>query len=213
MPLEATIVSRFPGRPPGRRLRRPTLALLLVAVVASTGCGEPAPPGDVTAERADRRVLELALEVRRLHEETVEAGTLLVEGSGDETGAATSLRVLSRDARELAARIRAHVPVLPETASLREAAEQVERGAERLLTFRRFEEPNVLLAGSDALEEADRELDAVARWLDARLDESAQRELDALRRDVPEIAAAEPATHDHGRTPAGLRHESVSAMT
>ncbi len=70
---------------------------------------------------------------------------------------------------------------------MRRATERVEWGAEQLLTFSRSERGNVLVIARDSLNEADQELDGVANRLDARLGEDARRDLEALRRDVPEL--------------------------
>lgn len=174
---------------PGRRPRGATLPALLVAVsILLAACGsEPVVTEDVSTDRAAERIEELALEARRLQEETVEAGRRLVEQPEERDEAEARLRELAEDARDLGEQAREEAPDAPDAQSVRRAAERVERGAEQLLTFARTERRNLVVTARESLDEADQELDGVADRLDVRLGEEARKDLDALRREVPAL--------------------------
>lgn len=143
--------------------------------------------GDVDTEQAGERIEELAVEARRLQEETAQAGRRLVEEPAERDEAQARLRELAGDARALAGQVRQEAPEAPEAPSVRRAAEQVERGAEQLLTFVRSERGDLVVTARESLNEADQELDGVADRLDVRLGENAREDLDALRREVPPL--------------------------
>ena len=163
-------------------------AVLAIAAVALTACGDDAPVGDgARAVPAGERIERLALEARRLQEETVEAGRRLVEEPQERGEARARLRELAREARDLGGEIRTEAPDAPEARAVRRAAERVERGAEQLLTYSRTERGDVLVIARDSLDAADQQLDGVADRLDVRLGEAAREDLEALRREVPEL--------------------------
>ncbi len=170
-------------------LPQQALSVLLVSTALGVvGCGDDAtvdaaPSRDSSAERIE----ELALEARQLQEETAEAGRRLVEEPGERAQARARLRELAGEARDLGQRVRREVSGEAEARAVRRATERVERGAEQLLTFSRSERGNLLVIARDSLNEADQELDGVANRLDARLGEDARTDLEALRREVPEL--------------------------
>ena len=176
----------------GSLARRSTpLAVALAVSLGAAGCGGDnavvnEPP---STEEAGERIEELALEARRLQEETVETGRRLVEQPEEREEATQRLEELAGEARELGEEVRAEAPDAPEAQSVETAAERVERGAEQLMTFAESERENLLVTAREALNEADQELDAVADDLDTRLGDDARDELEQLRREVPEIPA------------------------
>ncbi len=174
-----------------RRARRSRMVMagIVAASLAGAGCGaeEPAVSGEVSTERAGDRIEELALEARELQEETVEVGRRLVEQPEARAEARKRLRELAAEARELGTEIEREAPDAPEARALRRAVERTERGAEQLITFARSERGNLVVTARNSLNEADQELDGVADRLDVRLGDEAQRELDALRREVPQL--------------------------
>lgn len=177
--------SNQPGRPRSTSI---AALLLLTAAIALAGCGsEPAVSEDVRTDRAAEKINDLALEARRLQEETAQAGRRLVERPEQRDEARARLRELAGDARDLGAQVRREAPRAPEAQSVRRAAERVERGAEQLLAFARSKRGDLVVTARESLDQADRELDGVADRLDLRLDEDARRDLDALRREVPSL--------------------------
>ena len=173
-----------------RRFIPPAVALTVALGVA--GCGDDAtvngqqPP---SAERAGEGIEELALEARRLQEESVETGRRLVEQPEDRAEARARLEELAGEARELGEAVREEAPDAVEAQSVRRAAERIERGAEQLVTFAESDRENLIVTARESLNQADEELDGVADRLDARLGDDARDELEALRREVPELAA------------------------
>lgn len=175
----------------GGPARRSTLLAAAVAMsIGAAGCGSDAAVVDeADTDRAGERIEQLALEARRLQEETAEAERRLVEQPEERAEARAGLQELAGEARELGEEVRREAPDAPEARSVRRAAERVERGAEQLVTFTRSERENLLLTARNSLNEADQELDGVADRLDGRLGDEARDELDALRREVPELPA------------------------
>lgn len=171
--------------------RSAPLAVALAVSLGAAGCGGDnavvnEPP---SAEEASERIEELALEARRLQEETVETGRRLVEQPEQREEARERLEELAGEARELGEEVREEAPDAPEAQSVRRAVERVERGAEQLVTFTQSERENLLITARESLNEADQELDGVANELDTRLGDDARDELERLRREVPELPA------------------------
>ena len=68
-----------------------------------------------------------------------------------------------------------------------QAADRVERGAMELMEFAESEREEQFTSARELLREADQELDGVAQELDTRLGEDEMRQLEELRREVPEL--------------------------
>lgn len=175
----------------GRLGRWPAPAAVLVsAAIGVAGCGgDPAVSQDTSADAGAERIERLALEARRLQEETAQVGRRLVEDPANRAEARSRLRELAGDARALGAQVRKEAPDAPEARAVRRAAERVERGAEQLTSFARSGRDNQLVVARETLNAADQQLDAVADRLDVRLGDEARQDLEALRRDVPELPA------------------------
>ena len=172
--------------------RSAPLAVALAVSLGAAGCGGDdavvdEPPS--STEEAGERIEELALEARRLQEETVETGRRLVEQPEEREEARERLEELAGEARELGEEVRAEAPDAPEAESVEMASERIERGAEQLLTFAESERENLIVTARESLNEADQELDGVADELDTRLGDDARDELEQLRREVPELPA------------------------
>lgn len=183
-------MSRIPQYRTGSLARRSApLAVALAVSLGAAGCGgDNAVVNDPpSAEEAGERIEELALEARRLQEETVETGRRLVEQPEEREEARQRLEELAGEARELGMEVREEAPDAPEAEQVRRAAERVERGAEQLVTFTESERENLLVTARNSLNEADQELDGVAEELDTRLGDEARDDLEQLRREVPEI--------------------------
>lgn len=176
----------------GRLARRsmPVAAAVTVAL-AVAGCGDDAAvnaPEQPSTKQASERIEELALEARRLQEETVETGRRLVEQPGEREEAQARLEELAGEARELGETVREEAPEAPEAPEVRRAAERIERGAEQLVTFAESNRENLVVTARDQLNEADQQLDGIADRLDVRLGDEARDELEQLRREVPELS-------------------------
>ncbi len=157
-------------------------------VIGVAGCGDdPAVEGEARTDRAGERIEELAFEARRRQKETAQAGRRLVEEPEERAEARARLRKLAREARDLGGRVRREAAGETEARAVRRATERVERGAEQLLAFARSERGNLLVITRNSLNAADEQLDGVANRLDVRLGEGAREDLDALRREVPEL--------------------------
>jgi uncharacterized coiled-coil DUF342 family protein len=159
--------------------------------MAVTGCGgdDAAVDEQPDTDQVSERVEELALEARRIQEDTVETGRELVEQPEDRDEARERLEELAGEARDLREEVRQDAPDAPEAESLERAARRVERGAEQLMTFAESERENLVATARESLNEADQELDGVADSLDTRLGDDARDELESLRREVPELPA------------------------
>lgn len=185
-------MSRISQYRTGSLARRSTpMAVALAVSLGAAGCGgdnavvnEPA-----STEEAGERIEQLALEARRLQEQTVETGRRLVEQPEEREQARQRLEELAGQARELGDEVRADAPDAPEAQAVETAAERVQRGAEQLMTFAESERPNLVVTARESLNEADQQLDGVADELDTRLGDDARDELEQLRREVPELPA------------------------
>ena len=192
-------MKRIPQYRTGSLARRSAPLAVAVAVsLGAAGCGgddavvEEQPNAEQAGEQVEQtseRIDELALEARRLQEETVEAGRRLVEQPAERQEAQQRLEELAGEARELGEQVRAEAPDAPEAQSVERAIERVERGAEQLLSFSESERENLVVTARESLNEADQELDGVADRLDTRLGDEAREELERLRREVPELPA------------------------
>ena len=187
------MIKRISKHPTGRAVRLFTpLAVALGVSLGVAGCGDDAAVTEQeqpSTEQASERIEELALEARRLQEETVETGRRLVEQPAEREEARERLEELAGEARELGEQVREDAPDAPEARSVERASERVERGAEQLVTFAESERENLIVTARESLNAADQELDRVADRLDTRLGDDARDELEALRREVPELPA------------------------
>ncbi len=173
-----------------RRARRSSLLAVVAATSAvAAGCGgsDTATPETPDVEQVGDRIEALAVEARQLQEETVEIGRELAEDPEARDQATARLEGLADEARDLGTQIEAEAPDAPEAESVSQAADQVERGAMELMEFAESQREEQFKSARDLLKQADQELDGVAEDLDTRLGEDQLRQLEELRREVPEL--------------------------
>lgn len=182
-------MTRFRTHDRTRRARRPSLLAVVAATsVVAAGCGSDTVATETPeADRVGERIEELAVEARQLQEDTVEIGRELAEDPEARDEARSRLEGLADEARDLGARVQEEAPEAPEAESVSEAADQVERGARQLMDFAESERGEQFTSARDLLRQADQELDGVAGDLDSRLGEDELRQLEELRREVPEL--------------------------
>lgn len=172
-----------------RRARRSSLLAVVAATSAvAAGCGsDTATTETPEAEQLSERIEALAVEARELQEETVEIGRELAEDPEARDEARSRLEELANEARDLEKRVEEEAPDAPEADSVSQAADQVELGAMELMEFAESEREEQFTSARELLREADQELDGVAQDLDTRLGEDELRQLEELRREIPEL--------------------------